>query len=134
MAEDYEALREHARGYLQLARNSLTFESYDECLIHCYRAIDRALQALLTFHHQQGPPTGESLEKLCAVLTISPTDPALLAIIEKAYEARAGSLALDSEGERMFSALEAAEGLRVATEVLRTVEKRMSGKNDAGRG
>jgi len=129
MADDYKSLLAQAEGYLTAARNSLSFQSYDECLMLCYRALDKALHALCAFHNLSAPPEGESIERLCAKAGFKPSDPALLEMIEKAYTEKPGTVAKDSSGDRLFSAGEATQALRFAADTLRSVTKRIEGKN-----
>jgi hypothetical protein len=57
------------------------------------------------------------------------SDPALLEMIEKAYTEKPGSIARDNSGERLFSAAEATQALRFASDTLRSITKRIEGKN-----
>lgn len=129
MAEEHKTLLAQAEGYLTAARNSLSFQSYDECMVSCYKAMDKALHALCIFRNLNGPPTGVSLQRLCETVGFKASDPALLEMIEKAYTEKPGSIARDNSGERLFSAAEATQALRFASDTLRSITKRIEGKN-----
>jgi HEPN domain-containing protein len=125
MAGEREILLAQAEADLNAARNSLSFQSYDESIVSCYKALDKALHALCAFHHISAPPKGESIERLCAAAGFKPSDPAVMEMMEKAYTAKPEAIARDYAGERLFSASEAAQALRFTTDTLRSVRKRL---------
>jgi len=129
MAEDYKALLGQAEGHLRDARNSLSFQSYDESIVSCHKALDRALHALCAFHNLAAPPTGAPLERLCATVKFTTSDPAILEMLEKAYTERPEKIARDYSGERVFSAGEAAQALRFATDTAEAIRKRIEAKS-----